>query len=74
MHGQDWASAERVAMEHDEESLSQVLHAQAKQAFLNKDYQAFEALMLRAQKPELIIKQYQVCFCNPLLNRWVKLS
>ncbi|XP_046660390.1 intraflagellar transport protein 172 homolog isoform X2 [Homalodisca vitripennis] len=59
MHNQDWENAERVAQEHDEESLAQVLHAQAKQAFLDKNYQQFESLLLRAHKPDLIVKQYQ---------------
>lgn len=60
MHSQDWEGAERVAQQYDEESLVQVLNAQAKQAFLDKNYQAFESLLLRAHKPDLIVKQYQV--------------
>ena len=61
IHTQDWSNAERVAQQHDEAALTQVLLGHAKDEFHNKNYPVFESLLLRAQKPELIVKQYQVC-------------
>lgn len=61
IHTQDWNNAERVAQEHDESALAQVLLGHAKDEFHNKNYPVFESLLLRAQKPELIVKHYQVC-------------
>ena len=59
VHNQDWDSAQRVAEEHDPDSVSDVLIGQAKVAFESKDYTKFEALLLRAQRPELAVKQYK---------------
>lgn len=60
IHNQDWQNAQRVAEEHDPDSLSEVLLGQAKDVFSSKNYPHFESLLLRAQRPELIIKYYQV--------------
>lgn len=60
IHNQDWQNAQRVAEEHDTDSLSEVLLGQAKDVFSSKNYPHFESLLLRAQRPELIIKYYQV--------------
>jgi intraflagellar transport protein 172 len=60
IHNQDWQNAQRVAEEHDPNSLAEVLLGQAKDVFDSKNYPHFESLLLRAQKPELIIKYYQV--------------
>lgn len=59
IHTQDWSNAERVAQLHDESALTQVLLGHAKDEFHSKNYPVFESLLLRAQKPELIVKQYQ---------------
>ena len=59
VHNQDWDSAQRVAEEHDADSVSDVLVGQAKVAFESKDYAKFESLLLRAQRPELAVKQYK---------------
>jgi hypothetical protein len=70
IHNQDWQNAQRVAEEHDSDSLSEVLLGQAKDVFSSKNYPHFESLLLRAQKPELIIKYYQViCGENSVLLR-----
>jgi hypothetical protein len=60
IHNQDWKNAQRVAEEHDPDSVTEVLLGQAKDVFNSKNYSHFESLMLRAQRPDLIIKQYQV--------------
>ena len=59
VHNQDWDSAQRIAEEHDPDSVSDVLVGQAKVAFESKDYAKFESLLLRAQRPELAVKQYK---------------
>ncbi|XP_039285389.1 intraflagellar transport protein 172 homolog [Nilaparvata lugens] len=61
IHNQDWENAERVAEQHDEQSMSLVLLGQAKEEFSNKNFAKFESLLLRAHRPELIIKHYQDC-------------
>ena len=55
VHNQDWDSAQRVAEEHDSNSVSDVLVGQAKVAFEAKDLAKFESLLLRTQGPELAI-------------------
>jgi hypothetical protein len=60
IHNQDWENAQRVAEDHDPESVTEVLLGQAKDVFNSKNYPQFESLLLRAQKPELIIKHYKV--------------
>ena len=59
VHNQDWDSAQQVAEQHDVDSVSDVLVGQAKVAFEGKDYGKFESLLLRAQRPELAVKQYK---------------
>lgn len=59
VHNQDWESAQRVAEEHDEDSVGDVLVGQAKVSFEAKDFPKFESLLLRAQRPELAVKQYR---------------
>ena len=59
VHNQDWDSAQRVAEQHDTDSVSDVLVGQAKVAFENKDFAKFESLLLRAQRPELAVKQFK---------------
>ena len=56
---QDWESAQRVAEAHDPDSVSDVLIGQAKVAFEGGDTARFEGLLLRAQRPELAVKQYR---------------
>ncbi|XP_023687337.1 intraflagellar transport protein 172 homolog [Paramormyrops kingsleyae] len=59
IHNQDWANAQRVAEAHDPDSVAEVLVSQAKSCFEQKEYQKAEALLLRAQQPELAIKYYK---------------
>ena len=60
VHNQDWDSAQRVAEEHDPDSVSDVLVGQARFSFEEKEYQKAEAFLLRAQRPELAVKYYKV--------------
>ena len=59
VHNQDWDSAQKVAEDHDADSVADVLVGQAKVAFDAKDWGKFESLLLRAQRPELAVKQYK---------------
>jgi intraflagellar transport protein 172 len=59
VHNQDWESAQRVAEEHDQASVADVLVGQAKVAFEASNFTKFESLLLRAQRPELAVKQYR---------------
>ena len=60
MHNQDWDAAQRVAEEHDPDSVADVLVGQARFAFEEKEFQKAESFLLRAQRPELAIKYYKV--------------
>ena len=64
VHNQDWDSAQRVAEEHDPDSVADVLVGQARFAFEEKEYQKAEAFLLRAQRPELVVKYYKVSYTH----------
>ncbi|XP_004083357.1 intraflagellar transport protein 172 homolog [Oryzias latipes] len=59
VHNKDWANAERVAENHDPDSVPDVLVGQAKVSLEQKDFQKAEALLLRAQRPELAVTFYK---------------
>ncbi len=60
VHTQNWDEAQRVAEEAgDRESVAEVLVGQAKVAFENADFAKFEALLLRAERPELAVRKYK---------------
>ena len=48
-----------MAEEHDQSSVADVLVGQAKVAFEAGNFTKFESLLLRAQRPELAVKQYR---------------
>ncbi|KAH8862639.1 Intraflagellar transport protein 172 like [Schistosoma japonicum] len=59
VHNQDWDSAARVASEHDPDSVNDVLLGQARLAFGEKDFVQAEALLLRAQRPDMAVRAYR---------------
>mmetsp|Transcript_137045 Transcript_137045/g.238278 ORF Transcript_137045/g.238278 Transcript_137045/m.238278 type:complete len:1651 (-) Transcript_137045:230-5182(-) len=59
VHQRDWLNALRVADSHDPPSVTDVLVAQAKEAFDKGLYEEAEHYLLRAQKPELLVKIYK---------------
>lgn len=59
VHNQDWASASRVAKEHDPESLNDILLGQARIAFGKRDFAQAEALLLRAHRPDMAVRVYK---------------
>lgn len=60
VHNKDWAGAQRVAEGYDPESVCDVLVEQAKFCFQQNELQKSEALLLRAQRPELAVQFYKV--------------
>lgn len=59
IHAREWEKAEAVAEKYDKNSLPDVLLAQAKNVMDRENPSAIESLLLRAQKPEMLIKYYQ---------------
>ncbi|CAL8090514.1 unnamed protein product [Calicophoron daubneyi] len=59
VHNQDWDAAARVAGEHDPESVNDVLLGQARLAFGDKEFARAEALLLRAQRPDMAVRAYR---------------
>ncbi|KAK7878726.1 hypothetical protein WMY93_030965 [Mugilogobius chulae] len=59
VHTKDWTSAQRVAESYDPDSVAEVLQSQAKDCFEQKDFQKTETLLLRAQRPDLIVVFYK---------------
>lgn len=55
----EWQKAELVAENHDKDSLPDILLAQAKNAMENGDSTVIESLLLRAKKPDMLVKYYQ---------------
>ncbi|CAH2245239.1 intraflagellar transport 172 homolog [Pelobates cultripes] len=59
VHNQDWDAAQRVAELHDTDGVGHVLKGQAHFAFEQKEYQKAEALLLRAQRPDIAVHYYK---------------
>lgn len=59
IHNEDYDSALVVAEAYDPDSVPEILTGQAKIAFSAKDFMKMETLLLRAQKPELVLKIYK---------------
>lgn len=67
IHSEDWESAMLVAEQYDPTSISGIIVAQAQTAARCKQYSMAEALFLKAKRPELALKMYQVDFCMLML-------
>ncbi|KAJ1554535.1 hypothetical protein HK405_004770, partial [Cladochytrium tenue] len=59
IHNEDWVNALSVAESYEPASVAEVLTAQGRAAFERRDLPAAEALLMRAQKPDLAIKWYK---------------
>lgn len=59
VHAKEWQKAEAVAESHDKGSLPNVLLAQANDVIDRGNPGAIENLLLRAQKPDMLVKYYQ---------------
>lgn len=59
IHNDDLDSATRVANDNDPDCLAAVQIEQANLAFRTKDFAKAEAYLLRAQRPDILVKAYQ---------------
>ncbi|KAJ3326468.1 hypothetical protein HDU76_012895, partial [Blyttiomyces sp. JEL0837] len=59
IHNEDWDAAVTVADTYDPQSLGEVLISRAKACFDRKDFANMETLLLRAQRPDLVVKLYK---------------
>lgn len=59
IHNETWDDAIKVAEQYEPSSVAEVLTSQAKISFDKKEYSKVEALMLRAQRPDLAINLYK---------------
>lgn len=58
-HANDWKSAIRIAEKHAPEMVTEILTSQAAAALETRNYNEYEALLIRAEKPEIIIQHYK---------------
>jgi len=56
----DWENAERLAEKYAPELVTDIYIGRAKHEFSKREYQKAESYLLRAQKPEIIVKTYRV--------------
>ena len=56
----DWSSAERLAESHEPAALNDILVSKAEAALHSGDFSQFESLLLRAQKPHVVLQGYKV--------------
>lgn len=58
-HSRDWRSAIRIAEKFLPETVGEVLLSQAAEALEARNYSEYEALLIRAERPELILQHYR---------------
>lgn len=58
-HTGDWKSAIRIAEKFMPEAVTDILLSQANAALETRNYPEYEALLIRAERPELIIQHYK---------------
>ncbi|EDW33148.1 GL24638 [Drosophila persimilis] len=58
-HAGDWRAALNVAEQHLPDVVGEVLIGQAAAALETRNYKEYEALLLRAQRPDLIVEHYK---------------
>ncbi|VDO86663.1 unnamed protein product [Haemonchus placei] len=59
VHDGDWRNAEQIAIDHSPESLPDVFVAEARKALEEDDTARAESCLLRANRPDIILKYYQ---------------
>ncbi|KAG5668038.1 hypothetical protein PVAND_015995 [Polypedilum vanderplanki] len=59
IHGGDWKSALAIAEKYVPEAVNEVLINQAGAALEARNYHEYEALLIRAERPDLIINHYK---------------
>ncbi|CAJ0935299.1 unnamed protein product, partial [Mesorhabditis belari] len=59
IHDQDWANAEKIAKEHAPNSLADVYTGEARKALEAGDHQRAESFLLRAGRPDIIMRYFK---------------
>lgn len=58
-HNRDWDSAVRIAEGYAPETVNDILVSQAAAALESRHYSEYEALLVRAEKPQMIVEHYR---------------
>ena len=58
-HSRDWRSAVRIAEKYLPDAVNEVLINQAAEALEGRNYQEYEGLLIRAERPDLILQHYK---------------
>lgn len=58
-HSRDWRSALRIAEQHMPEAVNEVLLSQAGDALESRNYVEYEALLIRAERTDIILQHYK---------------
>lgn len=58
-HSRDWRSALRIAEQHLPEAVNEVLLSQAADALESQNYVEYEALLIRAERTDIILQHYR---------------
>lgn len=58
-HSRDWRAAVRIAEKYLPDAVNEVLLSQAGEALESQNYQEYEALLIRAERPDLILQHYK---------------
>lgn len=58
-HGRDWRSAIRIAEAHLPEAVNEVLLSQAADALESRNFVDYEALLIRAERTDIILQYYK---------------
>lgn len=58
-HGRDWRSALRIAEQHLPDAINEVLLSQAADALESRNYVEYEALLIRAERTDIILQHYR---------------
>lgn len=59
VHGRDWRAALRIAERHMPDAINEVLLSQAADALESRNYADYEALLIRADRTDIIIQRYK---------------
>lgn len=59
VHSRDWRSALRIAQQHLPEAVTEVLLSQAADALESRNYAEYEALLIRAERTDIILQHYK---------------
>lgn len=58
-HSRDWKSALRVAEKYLPDAVNEILISQAAESLESQNYQEYEALLIRAERPDLVLQHYK---------------